>query len=631
MPSSDTPAPSGEFPIPFPALTAQADGILAVLRSWRWQDALPDCAARATEPDAALLLGWNEIENGDLSKARGLLESARSAPEFAAWAIAGLAVVAMRMKEFAAAHTLLNALPIAALEADSVLRATVAHTRGVAWYHEGSDDRPLREFEVALALCPPNHILRGRVLDSLGKYFASLGNFAAARDFFAESLKRKERAGDVNGVAFAHGSLGRLMLDWGYLRDAREHFLKDLELIRGKDKLGEAQMYNFLGRIDLAEERLEDAAGWLDESVVRAAEAGAPWIEGFARKDRALVFLAQNDLDSAERELDRAALLLTFTEGCAHVDRTRALILRARGKFNEAEELLRRALVQFERSGEQPEAATTLLEEARTLRARKAPATVLRQALGRALERAESCRRTRMVREAEAEMRRADMQQYTAHAYRRATGKKIEEDDVCLFEGVPETVTVLFMDLKNSTEFVICHDPRWVLMSLNQIFADLDLVTSRYGASVNQYLGDGFMAYFRGEDHARRAVAAALELARVIETVNRPRALLKLPPFEARLGIATGEVVLGHVGTFRKFDFTAVGPATHFAARLQSEAELGMPCISRATHERVQRHFTFKNSLGRDTHLKGFGEQRVWDVVGMIGTQILSNPRRPLT
>ena len=610
-------------------MSNQTGQTLELLRSWHWADQLPAFAARAAEPDAALLLGWEEIENGDLRKAREYFERARTDMECAPWATAGLAATAMRMKEFEKTHELLNSMNAGDLERDPLLNAMAAHTRGGALYHEGSDERSLREFEVALQLCPPKHILRGRVLDSLGKYFASLSNFAAAREFFAESLKRKERAGDVNGIAFAHGSLGRLMLDWGYLKDAREHFLQDLELIRGKDKLGEAQMYNFLGRIDLAEHRYEDAAGWLDESALRAQEADATWIEGFARKDRALVFLALGDVAAAEEQLDRAVLLLNFAEGIAHIDRSRGLVRRAQGRFNESEELLRRALAHFEKSGEHSEAAMTLIEEARTLRARKAPPTVLRHALARALERAESCRRTRLVREAEAEMRRADMQQYALHAYHRATGKNIEEDDVCLFEGVPETVTVLFMDLKNSTEFVVCHDPRWVLMSLNQIFAELDQETRKFNASVNQYLGDGFMAYFRGEDHARRAVSAALELTRVIENVNRPRVLLNLPRFEARLGIASGEVVLGHVGTFRKFDYTAVGQTTHLAARLQSEAEVGMPCIGRTTYERVSRAFTFKNAAGRDTQLKGFGEQRVWDVVGTIGTQILTNLRRP--
>ncbi|HLX61424.1 MAG TPA: adenylate/guanylate cyclase domain-containing protein [Planctomycetota bacterium] len=599
---------------------------LELLRSWQWSDTLASCESRAGAPDAELILGWNALENGDLRGARARLEIAAGDAHFAAWAHAGIAAAAMRMKEFEKAHKLLDALNSKELEKDPLLAALVSHTRGGAMYHEGADEKSLRELERALELCPPKHVLRGRILDSLGKYFASLSNFSAAREFFSESLKRKERAGDIMGLAFAHGSLGRLMLDWGYLKDAREHFLKDLELIRGKDNLGEATMYNFLGRIDLADGRLDDAAGWLDESAVRAAQAKATWIEGFARKDRALVHLARGELTQAEEQLDRAAKLIEFAEGQAHVNRARALLRRAQGRFAESEELLRKALAHFEESGENPESAQTLLEEARTLRARGAPAAVLRHAFERALDRAELCRRTRLVRDAEAEMRAADLQQFVLHAYRRVTGRNIDEDDVSMFEGSPQTVSVLFMDLKNSTEFVVCHDPRWVLMTLNQIFADLDAELRRHDACVNQYLGDGFMAYFRGEDHARRAVSAALAMTHVIESVNRPRKLLNLPPFRARLGIGSGEVVLGHVGTFRKFDFTAVGAATNLAARLQSEADPSSPCISRATYERVARLFTFKNANGRSVELKGFGEQRVWDVIGTVGTQILVNP-----
>ncbi|MEI6235024.1 MAG: adenylate/guanylate cyclase domain-containing protein [Planctomycetota bacterium] len=619
--SSDTPSIPAQPPHP-------CDAALDALRSWQWSDRLPEFETRSGDADAELLLGWEQLERGDAFAARAHLERATLEPRCLSWARTGLAAAALRVNEIEKTHPLLDAIPHADFDCDPILSATAAYIRGCALARVRTDERSLREFEAALDLCPSKHILRGRVLDSLGQHFASQGNFAAARDFFAESLKRRERIKDTDGIALAHGSLGRLMLDWGYHKDARAHFLKDLELVRGKDKIGEAQMYNYLGRIDLLEERLDDAAGWLDESALRAANAGAACIEGFARKDRALVFLARGDLTSAEEQLDLAASLLNSTEGAAHINRARALVRRAQGRYAESEELLRLALSHFDTTGEHAEAALTLIEEARTLRARKAPPTVLRHALERALDRAENCRRTRLVREAEAEMRRADMHQYTIHAYRRATGKNIEEDDVSLFEGVPETVTVLFMDLKNSTEFVVCHDPRWVLMTLNQIFADLDRETRKYNASVNQYLGDGFMAYFRGEDHARRAVSAALDLSRVIEIVNRPRALLNLPRFEARLGIASGEVVLGHVGTFRKFDFTAVGPATHLAARLQSDAEISMPCISRATYERVSRYFTFKNPTGRDSNLKGFGEQRVWDVVGMIGTQILTNLRR---
>jgi class 3 adenylate cyclase len=610
---------------PPPSETPAAASVLELLRSWDWRAVSAEFQSAAPTPGGALILGWNAIESGDFTAARAQLERAASDSAFRPWALAGQATVAMRSKEFARAHKDLDELSALASDAetDPLLAAIAAHIRGSAKYHQGEVEAALVQFERALRVVPPKHILRARILDSLGMHYAGVNNFTAAREFFAESLKRKEKAGDANGIAFTHGSLGRLMLDWGYSKEARAHFLKDLELVRGRDRMAEAQMYNFLGRCDLLEGRWHDAAGWLDESIARAGPLGVHWIDGFARKDRALVHLAVGELAPAAEQLERAAALLDFPEGQAHANRALALLRRAQGRFAEAETLLHAALTHFEAAFEMAEAAQTVLEEARTLRARGAPATVVRHALERALERAEQCRRTRLVREAEAEMRAADMNQFTLHAYRRARGVAVDEDAVSLFEGEPETVTVFFMDLKNSTEFVTSHDPRWVLMALNQIFAELEAVLRRHQASVNQYLGDGFMAYFRGSEHARRAVLTALEMTAVIREINRPRLLLELPQFEARMGMASGEVVLGYVGTFRKFDYTAIGATTNLAARLQAEAAPGLPCIAHSTYEHVAKLFTFKNAKGRNADLKGFGAQRVWDVTGCVGTQIM--------
>ena len=121
----------------------------------------------------------------------------------------------------------------------------------------------------------------------------------------------------------------------------------------------------------------------------------------------------------------------------------------------------------------------------------------------------------------------------------------------------------------------------------------------------------------RDKDHARRAVAGTLEMHSVVAAFNRPRRLLGTALLlEARIGVATGDVVFGNIGTYRKLDFTAVGPTTNLAARLQAEARPGMVCISEETYRRVQEDFVFEAPGGRQVTLKGIGEVRVWDVAG---------------
>jgi class 3 adenylate cyclase len=140
---------------------------------------------------------------------------------------------------------------------------------------------------------------------------------------------------------------------------------------------------------------------------------------------------------------------------------------------------------------------------------------------------------------------------------------------------------------------------------LNQFF-DLALAeVHRYGGTINQFLGDGFMALFGApiaqEDHARRALLAAIAiLQRMQNAEGDARALREV---HLRMGLNTGMVVVGKIGDDLRMDYTAVGDTTHLAARLQSFAEPGTIRLSEATRRAADPHFTFRD-LGRHT-LKG--------------------------
>ena len=74
--------------------------------------------------------------------------------------------------------------------------------------------------------------------------------------------------------------------------------------------------------------------------------------------------------------------------------------------------------------------------------------------------------------------------------------------------------------------------------------------------------------------------------------------------------------MLGNIGTHQKVDFTAVGPTTNQAARLQGKAKPGMVCISQSTHKVVEGRFELDDPAGREEELAGVGKVRVWDVKG---------------
>lgn len=332
------------------------------------------------------------------------------------------------------------------------------------------------------------------------------------------------------------------------------------------------------------------------------------------------MYLAEGHVDEAAAQAQKAEGLFTkaaFFEGIAHVNLVWGMIWRTQGHYDEAERALRSALAYFvDTDGGRAEAARTKLEEARTLRARPAPRPMVKAALLEALDRAERCRRDTLVGDIEAELKKVDETEHCLHVYRRARGRDVREDTVSLLKGIREDATVIFLDLQGSTDYARNQDPEVVMITLNQMMADLAGVLERHSASVTAYLGDGFMALLRGTNHAKRAVAAALDLDAAMGAFNRPREVLMLPLLRVRIGIGTGEVFIGNVGTYQKMDFTAIGTTVNLAARLQPEAEPGLPCISHTTYEHVQESFIFKEGNPRTVPLKGLGERQVWDVVG---------------
>ena len=95
-----------------------------------------------------------------------------------------------------------------------------------------------------------------------------------------------------------------------------------------------------------------------------------------------------------------------------------------------------------------------------------------------------------------------------------------------------------------------------------------------------------------------------------------PREVLGLRLLPARVGIASGTVFLGNIGTYQKMDFTAVGTPVNIASRLVRQGDTLAPCISQETRELVGERFLFKPENPRPVELKGIGRREVWDVIG---------------
>jgi len=191
-------------------------------------------------------------------------------------------------------------------------------------------------------------------------------------------------------------------------------------------------------------------------------------------------------------------------------------------------------------------------------------------------------------------------------------------------EGERKQVTVVFCDMVGSTGLAERLGPEIMHLLINRFFELALGAVHRYEGTVNQFLGDGFMALFGApiahEDHARRAVLAALGLQKAIREQRADLGERYGVELKVRMGLNTGWVVVGGIGDHLRTDYTAVGDTTNLAARLQQIAEPGSVLISESTWRLV--HGEVQVEPLAPTQVKGKSEPvQVYRLLGLGATQ----------
>ena len=185
-------------------------------------------------------------------------------------------------------------------------------------------------------------------------------------------------------------------------------------------------------------------------------------------------------------------------------------------------------------------------------------------------------------------------------------------------EGERKLVTVLFADVVHSMELIEGVDAEEWHRVLDRFFQILATGIHRFEGTINQFTGDGIMALFGApiahEDHARRGCHAALDLIGALGEYASTLAARGLG-FAVRMGLNSGEVVLGRIGDDLRMEYTALGHTVGLAARVQQMAAPGTVWVTEHTARLVEGFFTVRD---RGTPaMKGVSTPvRVFEVVG---------------
>lgn len=196
----------------------------------------------------------------------------------------------------------------------------------------------------------------------------------------------------------------------------------------------------------------------------------------------------------------------------------------------------------------------------------------------------------------------------------------LESPDGLSLGGKKQNLTVMMSDLRGFTSLSEKMDAEELLLMLNYYLGEMTKIIQARKGTIIEFIGDGIMAIFGApiffEDHATRAVVAAIEMQAKMEEVNQWNMEHGFPELQMGIGINTGDVVVGNIGSEQRTKYGVVGESINLAGRIESYTVGGQALVSPYTLEQVDVELQIDGSL--NVHPKGLTEPiDLYHVVGV--------------
>jgi class 3 adenylate cyclase len=195
---------------------------------------------------------------------------------------------------------------------------------------------------------------------------------------------------------------------------------------------------------------------------------------------------------------------------------------------------------------------------------------------------------------------------------RRYLSPQVAEAIVAGLTGIGESrrqeLTIVFADVRGFTALSEQSEPEEMIGSLNRFLTAMTDVVFRYEGTLDKYIGDALMIFFNDplpqEDHAERAVRMALDMQKELAELREEMADAALMKISAGIGISTGFVTVGNIGSPTRMDYTVMGNHVNLASRLADDAGPGEILVSERTLALLPPGLVTAESAG-ERNLKG--------------------------
>jgi class 3 adenylate cyclase len=181
---------------------------------------------------------------------------------------------------------------------------------------------------------------------------------------------------------------------------------------------------------------------------------------------------------------------------------------------------------------------------------------------------------------------------FSKYVTKSVVDRILQHQDGLKLGGEKKEVTVFFSDIRGFTPMSEVLSAEEVVHLLNEYFTAMTAIIFKYEGTLDKFMGDAIMAVYGApidmDDHAERAVLAAIEMSEKMKELQAKWRSEGKREVNIGIGINTGEVVVGNIGSHERMEYTAIGDNVNLTQRLESVAEKGQILISSATYEKVK-------------------------------------------